>query len=172
MKKRLLERAKRQRSNNHLFKPSHYEQHNLETTLSHHVGHGMEGRLIPNVNDVMSGRGKFASSWTGNIYYRQLIQRYKLEYIIAEDVRKKQEIAEIVISNIRRLDPPGRFIVLDSETNTWHDMGDESAARKTKQALREDAPKILDEIVPEVESSISNAINNDECDKLLKILSL
>merc|ERR1739844_453325 len=99
--------------------------------------------IKPEKNDVLSGRGKFASSWAGNVFYREMIQRYKLEYVIADSLKRKQELAVSVFSQVNGLTPSGRFLIYDQETKMWHVIGYENALRKIKQALREDAPNIL-----------------------------
>jgi len=122
----------------------------------------------PDVNDVLSGRGKFASAWKGNIFFRELIQRYKLEYIIADDVKRKQEIADSIVSQIKELRPSGRFLIHDTKTNLWHDMEHENASKKIKQALREDAPRILESLTPDIKPKIP--INDNELVSFMKMV--
>lgn len=59
---------------------------------------------------------------------------------------KKQKIlvAQNLVSGIRSLQPPGRFLQKDLKTGLWEDIGDAKAQDKASQALREGAPDIRD----------------------------
>jgi hypothetical protein len=52
----------------------------------------------------------------------------------------KNAIAEIIVNEIRDLDPPGRFLQRN-EAGDWYDVGDLKAINKTKQVLREFEPR-------------------------------
>ena len=56
----------------------------------------------------------------------------------------KPVFAKYIFKHIRVLDPPGRFLKKNGEH--WEDMGDKKALDKTRQALREDADKVKNEI--------------------------
>jgi hypothetical protein len=92
-----------------------------------------------NRNDVFCGRGGFVNHNPGNKYFRRIVSRYKKEYTEAgRDI--KHDIAEKIVNEIRKLDPPGRFLQRN-QAGDWLDIGDARAIGKTKQALREfDAP--------------------------------
>jgi len=89
----------------------------------------------PGKNDVLSGRGKFAMSWPGNLFYRELIELHRENYLKANDNSKKQQIAVNIFSEIHCRSPSGRFLMLGE--NRWVEIDDQIALRKTKQALRE-----------------------------------
>lgn len=103
--------------------------------------------ILVNQNDVLCGRGKYAQLWHGNIFYRDLIHRNKLEYIIG-DAFEKDKIAKSIVKNIRKLNPPGRFLKLKESENTYFDIGDKKACHKVKQSLREGSNILLTQITP------------------------
>jgi len=95
----------------------------------------------------VNGRGKSTYAWQGNSYYRDLIQYYKLEYIVAKPDEQKN-IARRIITTIRGLNPAGRFLEMDKDSGTWCDIGDEKALFKVRQALREGAPELREQLTP------------------------
>jgi len=60
----------------------------------------------------------------------------------ADKIRISQNIVDI----IRTQNPAGRFLVRDSITGTWSDIGDKRAIEKTRQALREGQPLLRRQI--------------------------
>ena len=110
---------------------------------------------IPERHDVLSGRGKFAMNWAGNIIHQTLIKRRKDEYIHAK-LNDKKRISIEIVNTIYSLSPPGRFLkrggngkLLSSKIEgiylnlcsdlEWYQMDRIDAVKKTRQALREDA---------------------------------
>ena len=75
---------------------------------------------------------------------------------------EKPMFAKLIYEHIRALNPPGRFLKKKGGEEIWEDIGEKKALDKTRQALREDADKILQEIengVRKVETvSIHNAV--------------
>lgn len=73
-------------------------------------------------------------------------------YLTARFKREKRLIASSVVTEIRELDPPGRFLARKGgkDHGFWYDIGDEKARDKTSQALRENAPSIRAEIETEI----------------------
>ena len=104
----------------------------------------------PHDNDVLCGRGGSINSHPGNERFRQLVEKRKRVYLTARFKREKRLIANSILSEIRTIDPPGRFLTRDTKTGTWYDIGDEKARDKTSQALRENAPSIRAEIEVEI----------------------
>jgi hypothetical protein len=90
----------------------------------------------PNKNDVKLGRGNGISSWSGNVNFREIIEEHRPEY---SETRKNQKwrIAERIFNLIASLEPEGRFIKLDDESNTYHVVDYTTASEKICQALRE-----------------------------------
>jgi len=101
---------------------------------------GMGPITDPNTNDVLCGRGGRINLHAGNVQFRDLIQSTKQEYL-APSTRKmnKAHIAARIVTTIRTLTPPGRFLKKDRSTGMWFEIGDAKAIKKTGQALREDA---------------------------------
>ena len=125
------------------YNPSYIDQVRLVTTAtSTHLeksNDNLKNTITPTCNDVLNGRGKFIHTWQGNIYYRDLIRHYKLEYVVATPEEQKN-IGQRVISTIRGLNPSGRFLEMNKGSGAWCDIGDERALFKIRQALREGAP--------------------------------
>ena len=134
------------------------------------------------VNDVLSGRGGRINAHPGNIQYRKLVERHKPIYLNPHTKKsEKQVIAANIVKEIRSMNPPGRFLkeivsVLKTEegksnkddksnttsTNTnnsgrqWVDIGDDRAAQKTGQALRECGPEIRQQLYDKAEAEMVN----------------
>jgi hypothetical protein len=106
--------------------------------------------IEPHENDVLCGRGGSINSHPGNERFRELVERRKRVYLTARFKREKRLIANSIVSEIRALNPSGRFLTRDSKTGFWCDIGDEKARDKTSQALRENAPSIRAEIEVEI----------------------
>ena len=104
----------------------------------------------PHDNDVLCGRGGSINSHPGNERFRQLVEKRKRVYLTARFKREKRLIANSILTEIRSIDPPGRFLSRDPSTGRWYDIGDEKARDKTSQALRENAPSIRAEIEVEI----------------------
>lgn len=82
--------------------------------------------------DVLSGRGGGTNNWSGNKYFRQLVENSRSEYVLSKKWAKR-EIARGIVMTIRS--KGGRF--LKKEGSFWQDIGDNKAREKTSQALRE-----------------------------------
>jgi hypothetical protein len=108
---------------------------------------GIGPTVDPNVNDVLCGRGGRINSAPGNVQFREIIASLKKDYL-AKTTKKleKAHIASKVITNIRSMEPPGRFLKEDRDTGLWFDIGDAKAIKKAGQSLREDAAGIRQEI--------------------------
>jgi hypothetical protein len=96
----------------------------------------------PHNNDVLCGRGGTINAHPGNEQYRTFVERKKRVYLTARFKREKRLIAQSIVDEIRRLDPPGRFLMKESNGEYWYDVGDEKARDKTSQALRENSMSV------------------------------
>ncbi len=105
-----------------------------------------ESGVEPHEHDVLCGRGGNINIHPGNARFRQKVESRKRCYIDARFKREKRLIAESIIKDIKRLDPPGRFLTRDNKDGPWYEISEEKARDKTSQALRENAPKIRKEI--------------------------
>eukprot|EP00551_Chaetoceros_affinis_P012747 CAMPEP_0203665980 /NCGR_PEP_ID=MMETSP0090-20130426/3113_1 /ASSEMBLY_ACC=CAM_ASM_001088 /TAXON_ID=426623 /ORGANISM="Chaetoceros affinis, Strain CCMP159" /LENGTH=749 /DNA_ID=CAMNT_0050529739 /DNA_START=217 /DNA_END=2466 /DNA_ORIENTATION=+ len=99
------------------------------------------GITKPHPHDVLSGRGNSINSHPGNQYFRSLVKHLKNEYVVTPKAEKPL-FAKLILKHIRALKPPGRFLK-KNEGDCWFDIGEKKALDKTRQALREDAEKIL-----------------------------
>jgi len=104
--------------------------------------------LLPNGNDVLSGRGGRINAHVGNVQFREMVNQRKSEYLnVSTKKLEKAHIAATIVREVRGMVPSGRFLKQDSDTGMWYDIGDTKAIKKVGQALREDAPDIRQEIV-------------------------
>ena len=105
--------------------------------------HLKTGITKPHPHDVLSGRGNTVNIHPGNKYFQLLVKYLKNEYVMSEK-SDKPEFAKIIFKCVRVLDPPGRYLKKNGEH--WEDMGERKAMDKIRQALREDASKVKEEI--------------------------
>jgi hypothetical protein len=112
----------------------------------------------PHAHDVLCGRGGGTNNHPGNEHFRDQVNARKVAYLHSSK-RKKPLVSRSIVDTIRSMDPPGRFLLKDEASGTWHDIGDQKAREKTSQALREGAPVIRREIsvgpTPPKEISVS-----------------
>ena len=96
------------------------------------------GRLTnitePGPHDCLFGRGRGTSEHPGNIRFRKMIDSKKEKYVSSQRSDKPLVIMEIM-DDWRSLDPPGRFLKQDGETDYWNDVGDEKAKQKATDAM-------------------------------------
>jgi hypothetical protein len=91
--------------------------------------------MEPNSNDVLCGRGGGTNNNKGNMNWRGVVALNK-ELYTTLPVKEKVFLSRSIVSAVRTLDPPGRFLQKDTKSDTWYDIGDELAHQKTSQALR------------------------------------
>jgi hypothetical protein len=117
-----------------------------------HMGAPFQSQLIndPADNDVLCGRGGSINSHIGNERFRTLVQKRKRVYLTARFKREKRLIAASIVTDIRNLHPPGRFLIRDKASGGWREIPDDKARDKTSQALRENAPVLRAEIETEI----------------------
>ena len=88
--------------------------------------------------DVKFGRGGGTNRHPGNLYFRKLVSQARPAYLIAKKPQKGQ-ISRQIVSTIRA--NGGRWLKMDTgggtRSRTWEDVGDDEAAKKVSQALRE-----------------------------------
>ena len=100
-------------------------------------------KIEPSHNDVFKGRGKGISSHPGNIQCRNIINGIREQYAFATSLIEKEICAKRVLNEIQQMDPPGRFLSHDKNTNEWVEISENAALAKIRQALREGAPDLL-----------------------------
>ena len=97
-------------------------------------------------NDILCGRGAYVNSHPGNLLLRQLATERKLVFENGTFTEKTNLAAEIV-SHIRSLEPPGRFLKKSDATKgtslskglagEWEELSDEKAIHKACQVMRD-----------------------------------
>jgi hypothetical protein len=120
------------------------------------VNHPVE----PHDNDVLCGRGGDINIHPGNMKFRKLVSTNKLVYLTCRFKREKRLIAERIVHEIQKQNPPGRFLTKDKINGHWFEISDEKARDKTSQALREGAPKIREQLHSELGKKDSPKPNN------------
>lgn len=93
-------------------------------------------RIIPHENDVLMGRGGKNNQHVGNEKLRELA-RAECENYRKSSKKGKSYISRKLVSQVREMNPPGRFLKRDQLTATWEDVGDEIAREKASQVLRD-----------------------------------
>jgi len=92
--------------------------------------------MMPNMNDVICGRGKGFYTHEGNFRFHELINIHKKKYQKSQKVEKTR-ISKSIVKLIHSNNPPGRFIEYDESSSTWTEVDVKRAWEKTGQALRE-----------------------------------
>lgn len=133
----------------------------------------------PHPHDVLSGRGNFVNYHDGNEYFRKLVRKHKLEYVNCPK-QQKGKFSKLIVDEIRARNPPGRFLKQDKDSKLWYDIGEKKSLDKTRQALREGAPELMNNGKPNKESELAynkpvlnHQLNSSEYDMLQQsIMSL
>ena len=98
-------------------------------------------------HDICCGRGTTCNENPGNILFRTIVSRRKMDYVATKSRKAKSKIAGELIREIRALEPPGRFLTrVDGPEakradcppgkEVWKVAGDDIALEKIKQSLR------------------------------------
>lgn len=100
----------------------------------------------PRHNDILSGRGNGINSHIGNERYRSLVKGVKTDYVKTPRTHRA-EFALKIYEDIKKWNPPGRFLKKNQTTQLWEELEKDKALNKIKQALREGAPIISKAII-------------------------
>lgn len=103
-----------------------------------------ETNVIPNDQDILSGRGAGVNLHPGNVYFRSLIKEYKEIYLTVADASQKRHIIKEIVRKAKS--NGGRFLKLDSESNLWVIVPSKEVEKKTGQAIREGGPTLREKI--------------------------
>jgi len=99
------------------------------------------GSKNPTSKDVLCGRGRLIHTHVGNVWYRDIIQKWKPNYLADSTTKvEKLHLVADFVTEIRA--SGGRFLSFHTASGLWFDTGDEKARRKVGQALRENAPEL------------------------------
>lgn len=96
----------------------------------------------PHPHDVLSGRGNYVNYHDGNEYFRKLVRKHKLEYVNCPK-QQKGKFSKMIVDEIKGRNPPGRFLKQNKDSKLWYDIGEKKSLDKTRQALREGAPELM-----------------------------
>jgi len=113
----------------------------------------------PHQADVLCGRGGSINTHPGNETFRTLVEKHKRIYLTARFKKDKREIADLIIQEIKK--QGGKFLSRDAKSGLWIPVSDDKARDKTSQALRENAPKIREEMEKE-KDAIREATRKEE----------
>jgi len=86
----------------------------------------------PNPEDVLLGRGKTVVEHPGNTRFRQMIERFMIQYEDAPRLEKTC-LAEIIVRMVK--ESSGRFMKRN-EKGAWEEVEDEIARKKVAHAFR------------------------------------
>ena len=93
--------------------------------------------LVPAENDVLaSGRGNRAKKHPGNLRYHSWISELRDDYAKC-DKCDKPRYAKAIVTQVKSLNPPGRFLKLNEETGLWSELEIRKVLIKIRQSLRE-----------------------------------
>lgn len=99
-------------------------------------------------HDILSGRGQRAHNHSGNVIYRRFINEERRSYVNGNPREKKMLITKL-LTRIKNMSPPGRFLKGRPGLGTWEILPDDEARKKTAQALRENAVNIRKIYLPD-----------------------
>eukprot|EP01083_Nonionella_stella_P113834 335921_1 len=92
--------------------------------------------LEPAENDVLgAGRGNRAKKHPGNLRYHSWINELKEDYAKSEK-SEKPCYAKAILTQVKSLNPPGRFLKLNDKTGIWSEIENKNALIKIRQSLR------------------------------------
>ena len=131
-----------------------------------------EGVNVPNERDILSGRGKFVNSHPGNVRFRALVAQHKVAYVSCPKARKTS-YAEMIVQKLhkegarflKQREPPTAEATAPgtaplpstsmppklspnkpSPSMKWYELDLKHALLKTRQALREGAPRLTEQM--------------------------
>ena len=114
----------------------------------------------PHPHDVLSGRGNYVNYHDGNEYFRKMVRDHKVDYVNCPK-QQKGKFSKLIVDKIKQRNPPGRFLKQVKDSKLWYDIGEKKALDKTRQALREGAPELMQNDSPGIEDgSGHNLVQN------------
>jgi hypothetical protein len=99
----------------------------------------------PSPNDVLFGKGHKCQNHHGNCYFREAVNKNKIQYAQATKTTEKDAISKHVHQSVKRLNPPGRFLK-KADDGKYYASSEKDALIKIKQALRENKRDVKDMI--------------------------
>jgi len=100
------------------------------------------------------------------VQYRDIIHSKMKEYSWAEKY-DRNDMKVIIVTTIRSMDPPSRFLKRDTATDKWFDIGDKKAIVKVGQAFRHLKSIYDDKSFVSKEDNNNNNNNDDDGDSTI-----
>jgi len=91
--------------------------------------------LEPQDLDVICGRGGKINAHEGNIRFRDIVSKFKKQYLEIKQKSEKCKFCMFVVREIRKSEPAVRFLNKNSKTKKWLEIGDEKAMKKVRLFL-------------------------------------
>lgn len=89
----------------------------------------------PHENDILLGRGRTSWSHSGNQHFRAFVGVHLKSYAESTNRSEKTKTVDLIYDEI--IQSGGRFLKLDSASNTWHQVGKSVAREKIAHTLRD-----------------------------------
>ena len=94
--------------------------------------------MHPHHNDVLMGRGGKNNAHYGNKQLRKLARELAPSYYHTPRL-EKQAIFQNLVSRVKQMNPPGRFLRQNKHTLLWTEVDEGQIRRKASQHLRDAA---------------------------------
>lgn len=94
-----------------------------------------EAIIKPASNDVLLGRGAGTNNHLGNKYFRNIVKEHQDGYLVAKNNFEKYLTTVDILTNVKSLNPPGRFILQDKSTKLWNEVGDDKSKAQNKPSV-------------------------------------
>jgi hypothetical protein len=117
----------------------------------------------PRNNDILSGRGRTSWSHTGNQQFRSFVGTYLKQYTETTSRNEKTRIVHLIYDEV--IKSGGRFLKLDSNSNTWYQIGKLAAREKIGHTLR-DGVGLRIKVNPNDEDDSCFALNSNDSSEL------
>ena len=94
----------------------------------------MEGIQTPDPHNILCGHGQKIMQHKGNQNMQELLKNHRNEYQECNQL-EKTTMLEMVLHEIPKQYPPGRFLRQDWRTKMWYVISHNDALRKLKQCF-------------------------------------
>ena len=115
--------------------------HTFPDKCPSHESNGDNSRLIvdkPHAHDILFARGNGVNRHIGNVFLRQLAMQRKHHHKEGTHPSQILIVAYDIFGEIKKLDPPGRFLMQTPyDCSKWYDVSDSNAVREICNLLRE-----------------------------------
>lgn len=94
----------------------------------------------------------------GNRRFRELVENKKRAYLSSDFKREKRTIADSIVSAVRNLSPPGRFLAKDPRTGAWELVDDNRARDKVRITSSEVKTTCVTPFFPQGDSTLKTSV--------------